>query len=249
MTAFLYALFFALTGAAVNALGLLAIHRFRAFGETHSVLFAAFAAGVLVATALIHLIPEALSGNVGAAPGFLLGGYLIMYFIGQWLGRGAEHVSHEERRAIAIVPLVAIALHSLIDGMIMAVTFRAETFTGVLSAVGLVLHEFPEGILVYVLMLRGGYDTRWALGLAFAAAAMTTPIGVLIAAPLIGSLSAESLALILAATAGALVYVGASHLVPHVDHEKRPGATPVFLAGVALAATVTLLHRFDLLFH
>lgn len=249
MTALQYALVFALAGAAVNAIGLAVIHRFRSFGETHSVLFAAFAAGVLVAAAFVHLIPEALGGDVRAAPAFLLGGYLVMYFIGQWLGRGTQHVSHEERRAIAVAPLIAIALHSLIDGMIMAVTFRAETFTGVLSAIGLVLHEFPEGILVYVLLLRGGFATGKALAMAFAAAAMTTPLGVLIAAPLVDSLSAESLALIMAATAGALVYVGASHLLPHVDHEKRPGAMPVFLGGVALAATVSLLHRFDLLFH
>jgi zinc transporter ZupT len=43
------------------------------------------------------------------------------------------------------------------------VTFSVSALTGALAAIGMVLHEFPEGIFTYVLLLQGGFHKRKAL--------------------------------------------------------------------------------------
>jgi hypothetical protein len=64
--------------------------------------------------------------------------------------------------AIGLVPMVGIGVHSLIDRIIYSVTFSVGTVTGVASAIGMVLHEFPEGIFTYVLLRKGGMKERTA---------------------------------------------------------------------------------------
>lgn len=241
--AFAAALGFSLAAAAVNLAGLYVIRRFEAWGRAKSVLFAAFAAGVVVTAALVHLIPRALAMAPGPAPFFLLGGYLVMYLLGRLLA-GAEHASHEERRVIAILPLIGIAVHSFVDGIVYSVAFTVDTFTGILAVAGLTLHEFPEGIFVFILLLRGGFRASRAFWLAALAAALTTPLGMLASWPFISDLEGAPLGSVLAATAGGLIYVGASHLVPHVEHETGRGSGRAFAAGIAASLAALALHHF-----
>ena len=77
--------------------------------------------------------------------------------------------------AIGLVPMLGIGFHSFIDGVIYSVTFTVSIFTGLMTATGMVLHEFPEGIVTYLLLLRGGFSKQRSLLLAFIAAALTTP--------------------------------------------------------------------------
>ena len=67
--------------------------------------------------------------------------------------------------------MLGIGIHSFIDGFVYSITFTVSIFTGVLAATGMVLHEFPEGIITYLLLLRGGFSEKTALLLAFFAAA------------------------------------------------------------------------------
>jgi len=232
---------FSLVAAAVSLGGLLAVRRFDAWGRANSVLFAAFAAGVLIAASLVKLVPEAIEAAPAAAPFWLLGGYLFLYALGQIMGRG-EATSHEERRAVALIPVLGIALHSTIDGIIYSVAFSVDIFTGVMAVFGLVLHELPEGIVAYILLLRGGFARNRAFLLAFLASAATTPFGMLLSYPLVEDLEGVPLGVVLAAVAGALIYVSASHLVPHIEHESGRGRSRAFAAGLAVALLVILTH-------
>ena len=69
----------------------------------------------------------------------------------------------------------------------------------------MVLHEFPEGIITYLLLMRGGVYERRAMLLAFLAAAVTTPFGMLVSYPLIRQIEEATLGILLAVSAGALV--------------------------------------------
>lgn len=241
-TTFWLALAFSFGAALINLGGLVVIRRHEVRARAHSILFAAFAAGVLITTALLQLVPEALALGDRKAASFLLGGYLAMMLLGRLSGE-PDHTLHETRRAVALLPLVGIALHSLIDGATYAVAFAVDSTTGILAVAGLMLHEFPEGIIAYMLLLRGGFSARAALLLAFAGAAATTPLGMLLSWPFVGALEGALLGNIFALAAGVLLFVGATHLVPHVEHSAARGSSPAFFAGVALSCLVVLLHR------
>ena len=63
---------------------------------------------------------------------------------------------------VDVVPLsmIGIGFHSFIDVLVYSITFTVSFFTGMLAASGMVLHEFPEGIITYLLLLRGGFSEK-----------------------------------------------------------------------------------------
>lgn len=71
----------------------------------------------------------------------------------------------------------------------------------------MVLYEFPEGIVTFVLLERGGFSRRRAVLYAFLAAAVTTPLGTVLSFPLIGAITRSDLGILLALSAGVLVAV------------------------------------------
>jgi zinc transporter ZupT len=106
-------------------------------------LFALAAGGMLVSLTLLHIAPEAFELSTHT-PVFLMVGFfggLVLHF-----GIGAAFPERSDRgRAAAITPIAAVAIHSLLDGMIYSVTFAASFSSGVYAAASLMLHEFPEG--------------------------------------------------------------------------------------------------------
>ena len=129
---------------------------------------------------------------------------------------------------------------SFIDGVVYSITFSVSVFTGAVTAIGMVLHEFPEGIITYVLLLRGGFTAKNASVFAFLAAALTTPVGTLVSFPLISQIDKSLLGALLSVSAGALVYAGATHLLPHAEHEPRKYSLVALLGGIFVAVGIVL---------
>ena len=113
-------------------------------------------------------------------------------------------------------------------------------FTWVLTATGMVLHEFPEGIITYLLLIRGGFKEKTSLVLAFLAAALTTPLGLLVSYPHISQIDKPVLGALLAFSAGALVYVGATHLLPQAEAEHKKYSLFALAAGILVALAIIL---------
>jgi zinc and cadmium transporter len=109
-----------------------------------------------------------------------------------------------------------------------------------LAAIGMILHEFPEGIVTFVLLERGGFSRRKSAVYAFLAAAISTPLGTLASYPFINNIKQSSLGILLAISAGALVYVGASHLLPAVEKENQRYSILALAAGVLVAAIIVM---------
>jgi zinc transporter ZupT len=136
--------------------------------------------------------------------------------------------------------MLGIGFHSFIDGFIYSITFTVSVFTGLLAATGMVLHEFPEGIITYLLLVRAGFNARKSLLLAFLAAALTTPLGMLVSYPYISKINESILGALLAFSAGALLYVGATHLLPQAETEHKKYSLFALGAGILTALTIIL---------
>ncbi|MEX2490158.1 MAG: ZIP family metal transporter [Nitrospirales bacterium] len=221
----------------VTTIGIYVIRHFEAWGRKNTTYFSCFAAGVLISVSFLHIIPKSFDMN-DHAPWYLLGGYLALHFFNRFITVFVCDKNPES--AIGLVPLLGIGFHSLIDGVVYSITFSVSVFTGVLTAIGMVLHEFPEGIVTYVLLIRGGFTKKKASVLAFLAAALTTPLGTLISFPLISQIDKPMLGAMLSTSAGALVYVGATHLLPHAEHEPQKYSLVAFLGGILVAVGIVL---------
>jgi len=223
----------------VTTVGIYVISRYEEWGKRHSVYFVSFAAGVLISVSLLHIVPESFEMS-GAASGFLLAGFLTLYLTNRLLRLPMSHGEELNEYALGIVPVLGIGLHSLVDGIIYSVTFNASLFTGALAAIGMILHEFPEGIITFVLLNRGGLSRRRSAAYAFLAAALSTPLGTLVSYPFVSSLTPSVLGALLGVSAGALLYVGASHLLPEVERDQRRFSFLALAAGVLVAVVMVM---------
>jgi zinc transporter ZupT len=171
---------------------------------------------------------------------YLLIGYLLMHVLNRFLTAYVCDKPETADYAIGLVPMLGIGFHSLIDGAIYSITFTVSMLTGVLAAVGMVLHEFPEGIVTYLLMLRAGFSEKRALLFAFLSAAVSTPLGMLASYPVVTQIREPVLSALLSLSAGALVYVGATHLLPSAEREPQRFSLIVLATGIVVAIGILI---------
>ena len=224
---------------AVTTIGIWVISKHERWGREHSTYFMSFAAGVLISVSFMHIIPKSFQMNE-TAPVFLLVGFLGTHLSNRLVRLYVCHEYECADYAVGITPMLGIGFHSFIDGVIYSVAFNVSILTGVLAAIGMILHEFPEGIVTFVLLERGGFSRRKSAVYAFLAAAISTPLGTLVSYPFINTIKQSTLGILLAISAGALVYVGASHLLPAVERENRRYSFLALAAGVLVAVFIII---------
>lgn len=170
----------------------------------------AFTSGVMVAIALFDLIPEMDSHNAVA----LLAGFFIIYLLEKLVMIHACGEAECDAHTMGWSALIGIAAESLIDGVAIAVGFRAAPALGLLIALAVFVHEVPRGLTTTVIMQEAGYS-RLKVWMALAVDAGFAPLGVLLA----GFISSSAFEWLIGFTAGVFLYVGASDLLP--DAHRR----------------------------
>ena len=100
---------------------------------------------------------------------------------------------------------------------------------------------FASGAASYTLLLCSGYTARRALLLTIIAASISTPFGTLLSWPFIDRLDPETLSILLAASGGALLYVGACHLLPQTTTARERLPSLALLGDIAVAVVTGLV--------
>jgi len=225
--------------ASVTSLGIFVIRKFEKWGLKNSVYFICFAAGVLVSVSFLHIIPKSIVMSP-IAPFLLLAGFLSLHLFNRFIAAFVCDRHENPDYNLGVVAMLGIGFHSFIDGFIYSITFTVGLFTGVLAAIGMVLHEFPEGIITYILLARSGFSDRKATVWALLAAALTTPAGTLVSHTFVTSVDVAVLGSLLAVSAGALTYVGATHLLPQAEKQPKSLSLLALSAGILVAVLIVL---------
>lgn len=232
-------LFFGLIAAFVTTLGLLAVALRSDWSMRYANLFGLAAAGMLTAMAFLHIVPEAFALSSSAPIWITIGffsGLLLHYLIRTLFPERKDSKLPSE----ALTPILAIACHSFIDGIVYSVTFAASFTAGVFAAVGLILHEFPEGVIAFAILRRHGVSNRSAFFWAFLAAAATTPFGVLVSGPFMFGLGSEVLGGLFGLSAGLLLFVATGPLMAPLKDVRPTRGLAALTAGVAIAVSLLL---------
>jgi ZIP family zinc transporter len=218
-----------------TTLGGLAALRFR----RHLGPIMAFAAGVLVATALTNLLPEAqeLAGEAGGGLPLLP----LASVLGFLLYAGLETPSsafgkRDAHQSGGIAGPIVLIVHSTLDGVAIGLGYEADPRIGLLVGLAVVSHDFADGMNVVTLALTGGQSKRTAL-LALALDALAPVVGVLLTRWM--PLDKPLLGVLLAVFGGAFLAIGAAHLLPEAWSRHLGSHRPVLLAtgGAILAVS------------
>jgi zinc and cadmium transporter len=212
----------------------------RTWSERVEVVLISFAAGVLLSTAFLDLLPEAVAQAKPGAPIFAAAlAAMIVFFLLERLLHGFH--GHEEHHAAASRYLILIGdgLHNFIDGVAIAVSFIAGPEVGVTATLAVAVHEIPQELADYAILIRGGFTPRRALALNFVTG-LSALVGVAAVFALQGFVESH-ISWFMTATAGMFVYIAASDLLPELHHSRLGGPVMYLVPFLAGVATVALL--------
>jgi zinc and cadmium transporter len=192
-----------------------------------------FAAGALLGDAFIHLLPEISKSPAGfdlTASFCLLGGVIAFFVLEKVLHWHHAHYAHDEViHPVAVTNLVGDALHNFVDGTIIAGSFLVSTELGIATSLAVVLHEIPQELGDFAILVRAGLKPRRALLLNLYSA-LTAVIGGV--ATLLASSVGDLDRFLVPATAGAFVYIASTDLLPELHKEPDARKSVVQLLGV-----------------
>lgn len=178
----------------------------------------AFAVGALAAAALLGMLPEALERGLDPhALGATLAAGLGAFFLLDKFVRG-RHPHDAPLRAAVPAILLGDGLHNFVDGMLIAAAFLADPHLGLVTAVAVALHEIPQELGDFSVLVAAGLSKRRALALN-ALSGLATVAGGLVGYAVLDSVQA-ALPFVLALAASSFLYIAAASLVP-VLHTRR----------------------------
>ncbi|HVO07857.1 MAG TPA: ZIP family metal transporter [Burkholderiaceae bacterium] len=210
-------------------------------------------AGVLLGTALLHVLPEAFESGAESHSLFLtlLVGLLFFFLLEkaelyrhghhhEGDGHGHHHHYDEEqagRGGWAV--LVGDSIHNFCDGVIIAAAFLADAWLGWLTAMAIVAHEIPQEVGDYIVLLNAGFTRARALlfnalsGLASVAGGV---LGYLVVEPW-----RELFPYLLVVAASSFVYISVADLLPQLQRRLRLHETLAQLAWLATGLLAVVL--------
>jgi len=213
------------------------------------------AAGALFGDALIHLIPESLeeASNPAFVSIAILAGILIFFALEKFLhwhhhhGVEEENCKHQHEvrernvKPLGYLVLTSDTVHNFIDGVIIAAGYMISIETGIATTIAVILHEIPQEVADFSLLIHSGISKMKALALNF-----VTALSAVLGAALVvfTKLQSENLIPYLGAfAAGAFLYIAGSDLVPeiHKTHDMRKSAIQFASIIVGILITLSLI--------
>jgi zinc transporter ZupT len=209
----------------------------------NSILFISFAAGVMLTVAFTNILPKAIEINDDA---------LIIVLITLFAFYVLEHIlmihscqeGECETHPMGWIGFIGIGFHSFMDGMVIGVGFEAGFSLGMAASAGVLLHKLPVGMNITALLLHAGYGRRKTVLMSLLVA-VATPVGAIMAYLLFRGISVEVLGILLAASAGSFIYVGAADLLAETHKNSRKLNIILVIAGgilVYIGGTILGVH-------
>jgi len=213
--------------------------------------------GVLLGTALMHVLPEAFEQGhaLGIEPHplflTLLGGLLFFFLLEKaelyrhghhHEGDGHHHHHHfdaEQAGRGGWSVLVGDSIHNFCDGIIIAAAFLADVQLGVVTALAVIAHEIPQEVGDYIVLLNAGFSRGRALlynALSGLASVVGGVLGYFVVGPWEGLFP-----YLLVAASSSFVYVAVADLLPQLQRRLPWRATVAQLGWIGAGLVLVLL--------
>lgn len=209
--------------------------------------FISFAAGALLGGAFLHLLPESMEvcGTARQIAVWILVGLILFFALEKILKwrHCHEPTCEEHPHSLGMMNLVGDGFHNLIDGMIIAVSYLVSIPLGIATTVAVILHEIPQEIGDFGILIYAGYSREKALLYNFLSALMAV-FGAVITL-LIGGRIENLTSYLIPLTIGGFIYIATADLIPELHKEVKIKQSSLqlffFLLGIGLMALLLLM--------
>lgn len=173
-----------------------------------------FAIGTLLGNAFFQLVPESYfhMESPGTTSWLILGGFFVFFVMEQLL-----HIRHGNKKTIkpyGYLSLYADGIHNFVDGILIGATWMFSPELGLATTLGIILHEIPQEISDFGILLRAGFNKRKALLFNFISAC-TAILGTVITL-WIGVKFSQFSIYMLPIAAGGFIYLATGCLIPEI---------------------------------
>jgi len=209
-------------------------------------LLISFSAGALIGGAFLHLIPEAVekSGHSEVYL-FVIVGFILFFILEKYLHWRHCHKGKCEIHTFTYLNLVGDGVHNFIDGLIIGSAFVVNINFGIATSFAIIMHEIPQEIGDFGVLVYGGLNKNKALFYNFLSALMAV-LGTVIGYAL-ANISDGFLKLLMPMAAGGFIYIASCDLIPELhkqqDIKKATLAMAVFILGVAFMYFAAIGHH------
>jgi zinc and cadmium transporter len=209
--------------------------------------FVGFSTGAILGDVFLHMLPElAEGGDLAAAMPIVLGGMLFSFIIEKAIhwhhchvlpGKGEGH-SHHHHHPVGYLCLVGDGIHNVVDGVLIAGSYLVSVEVGIATTVAVLLHEIPQELGDYALLVYSGFSKKSAMlwNLASALTAVLGAMAVLFIHAEIASIGQY----LLPFAAGNLLYIAGSDLIPELH--KHTGARQGLLQFIMMLAGMLTMY-------
>ena len=207
--------------------------------------FVSFAIGGLLGDSFIHLIPQSFTffESSTTASLFILVGILIFFILEKFLLWHHCHNANcqQSTKHVPTMNLVGDSIHNFIDGALIAASFQISPFVGLSTSLAVILHEIPQEIGDFGILIHHKFSIKKALLYNFLSALFSV-VGVLLVFVFDTSLST----FLIPITAGGFIYLAATDLIPELhrhDTKIKHSLTQLIciLLGISLMFGLTFL--------
>jgi len=210
-------------------------------------IFISVAVGALLGDALIHLIPEALedSANTTFTSVLVIAGIFFFFALEKLLHWHHHGEDKEDNQIHPVGKLVLFSdgIHNFMDGIIIGASFLVSVPIGLATTLAVILHEIPQEIGDFAVLLHAGYTKARALWLNFLSA-LTAVLGAVVLFA-IGNVSELASSWFLPMAAGGFIYIAVADLIPELHKTKEVKYSLLqmiaVVAGVLAMVGLTLL--------
>lgn len=198
-------------------------------------------AGTMLAAALLHLLPEAIT-ELGTTIPFELTlasfiGFFILERFLHW--RHCHHKDHLAKHTMGTMNLIADAIHNFLDGVLIAASFASGGGLGVVATLAIALHEIPQEIGDFGVLLHSGFSRQRAL-LYNVLVSLTAILG-----GILGYVASHAMTefahYLIPVAAGGFIYISATDLIPELKNETSTKRTISMIATFILGVVIMFL--------
>ncbi len=202
-----------------------------------------FSAGAMLGDAFIHLLPElveesfTLSSSIFILVGIAI--FLVLEKVVHWQHCHSNILEENHVHPFAYTNVLGDALHNFIDGIIIAASFIISIPAGIATTIAVVLHEIPQEIGDFGVLLHAGLSKSKALALNFLSGVFAI-VGAVITLLLTNSIDKIQSFLVPIAIGG-FIYIAGSDLIPEI-HKHSEKLSKSLLQLLAFAFGVAVMY-------